>query len=804
MHFLRTAIWKILKILLLVCIISGLCIYFLFFTSAGLNTLLSIGRQIVPGKLVIGKVEGKLNKNFFLYNVHYRYQNIKIDIDSMSVSWDLSQLFQYQINIINLVIDGVKIYLPMRQVNPGEDKSLFINKSLRNIVAGSRFISLQHLKMSNLSVIREKACLVQINKLVLSHLGIDETLLYIHSSAGDIKGKIILHRSPSISWNAQFKVLHLDPSAFNPQWKGDIHLTLSTNGVWLRNRHQMHLKVLGLRGLLHGLPLHGITQLDYDEGTLIIHDTKLSWGDSSIKLSGTLNKTWKLGWQMMIPHLHTLLPSAEGNINGAGTISGLSTMPEIQANIHATHLVINEIEIAHFHGNTHIHFNDMKDLIPLIGINNFPDSTTNTKKLSAAINNFLARSHIRISNTSFYLPAIGVNIHNLSLYGTGSLMHFMRIQGQFMSGEGQAIFNGSFDMSNQSFPINIKLSGNNLQLINLKEYKIKISPQFDISYIRKLLSIKGKIHIPYADISVNNFNNVVTLPAEVIIVNQKQAHFNLPATLMLKIQVTLGDQINVAYKNVYAKIAGKLVILQQPGTSATGIGELHAVSGHYQAYDKLLDIKHGRLIYSGNMITNPGLDIRATKKIKTVGLNNPSTQFNSSTQLQNVYTGYDYVTVGIAVKGTLDNPLISLVSEPAMNQEDILSYLIFGYPRSQITASSSLLLLNTMAANLNSNNKLSLRGITGGLQNKLGLSELGVGTTNYYYTSNNNSPSSSSITTFNIGKQLGEHISIKYSLGLFAPISILNIRYQINRYLTIQSEMSSFDSGADLLYEFEQ
>ena len=61
-----------------------------------------------------------------------------------------------------------------------------------------------------------------------------------------------------------------------------------------------------------------------------------------------------------------------------------------------------------------------------------------------------------------------------------------------------------------------------------------------------------------------------------------------------------------------------------------------------------------------------------------------------------------------------------------------------------------------------------------------------------------------STTSLVIGKQLSNDLSIHYSVGLFYPVSILNLRYQLTKNWAIQSETSTLDNGADVLYSIER
>ncbi len=54
-----------------------------------------------------------------------------------------------------------------------------------------------------------------------------------------------------------------------------------------------------------------------------------------------------------------------------------------------------------------------------------------------------------------------------------------------------------------------------------------------------------------------------------------------------------------------------------------------------------------------------------------------------------------------------------------------------------------------------------------------------------------------------VGKKITPNLYINYSVGLTAPINILQISYLLSSHWTLQSSTSSLANGIDLLYSFE-
>jgi translocation and assembly module TamB len=185
------------------------------------------------------------------------------------------------------------------------------------------------------------------------------------------------------------------------------------------------------------------------------------------------------------------------------------------------------------------------------------------------------------------------------------------------------------------------------------------------------------------------------------------------------------------------------------------------------------------------VLTDPGLQIEATRKVKDV---NPASDIGSMPSLDNGIN--TEVTVGIRILGTLNNPQITLFSIPiGLTQAQILSSL--GGEGSALIGALSALSPGISNA--------------GGLMNKftkmLGSTEINIASVQTFDTATNQMQSTPS---FVVGKKISQKLSLHYSIGIFNPVSVLNVRYQLNKHWAIQSETSTIDNGADILYGFER
>lgn len=523
--------------------------------------------------------------------------------------------------------------------------------------------------------------------------------------------------------------------------------------------------------------IHFVKNITLKQATF--HNVFIKLADSDIAINGNLEKNWNIQWKVHISDLSTFLPGYHDSLSLTGDMTGPLLSPKIFTSYNNLRLLT-------------YYFKELKQ----------PSGTFQT---TLWINGIFTKPEIiaqfKLLNGKVHIPSLGITPHDIYLEGTTTSSRQLHFTGHFISGEGQANLQGSIDLNNPDYPLTLQAKGSQLQAIHLKEYNIIISPDITLEFAKQTLKLNGNILIPYANIAPDNFGSSVELPNDVVFVDSKKS-IELPFTTTLQLTLKLGDKIHLAYHDIEAQLGGQIQLSQLPGTLVNAVGELYTKNGVYTAYGQTLKIRTGRLIYTGGSLMNPGLNISAVKKLKTVNTGGNVSSFSGPTQLKTVYAGTESITVGVEVTGTLDNPVFSLYSSPILSQADILSYLIFGFPQSQANGNQYGAILSALSS-LNPNTP-SVGNLTKNLEQKLGLTEMGMQSVQVF---NPNATTSSnavvSTTSFVIGKKLSDKLSIHYSVGLFYPVSILNLRYELTKHWAIQSETSTLDNGADMLYTIE-
>lgn len=432
--------------------------------------------------------------------------------------------------------------------------------------------------------------------------------------------------------------------------------------------------------------------------------------------------------------------------------------------------------------------------IDLPEVKNVAGTLSGSINLRGTLANPMFSGGLILANGSASIPTLGIRLHQLMLRAQFDTTNQVMLNGQFRLGGGSANLNGRIRFQ-PTLLGDMTIQGNNLQVVNTKEYKVTASPNLKIDYSPRAILLTGNIHIPSADINPTPYINVVTLPDDVVFVGQEKP-FNLQRYLTIQVRLTLGNAIHIRYEDLTTYVNGALAISSIPPNDPTAKGALMLERGTYKAYGKELIIQQGRIIYNGNILTNPNLDIRAVKQIRTIAMAG-----NQTSGLTSAYLGAEEVSVGVTVKGTINNPIVRLYSSPGgMSQGDILSYLLFGYSQSELQGGNKLALLNA-ASLLNLPQSDLTSGVSQGLQNIVGLTEFNLGSTEVYNPETN---TVSNETTVNVGKQIANRLSIHYSVGVFSSLAVLRILYQLTPNFAIQSETSAFESAGDILYSYER
>jgi autotransporter translocation and assembly factor TamB len=403
-------------------------------------------------------------------------------------------------------------------------------------------------------------------------------------------------------------------------------------------------------------------------------------------------------------------------------------------------------------GEVALQINDLNQYITSSDIKSLQGKISGHIKLSGTIERPLFNGSLDLKNTQFSFPSLNITIRDIQFHQTFSQDLIFHVSGHFSSGTGHGNVKGIVDFSKPTLVVNMNLQGNQLLVANLKEYKITASPNLTFLMQGTNATITGNLLLPTLRVSMMEYSNIVTLPSEFRFAGQKPPVYSL-GNVSLGIKLSLGNDVHIDYEKLHADLAGSISVYQKPGGIPSGSGALIVTHGTYQIYDKLFSITNGRLVYVGNLLTNPVLSIEAVQQVTS-----PTKNFLGF----NIGAGASQIKIAVMIRGTLKNPTVSLISTPSMSQDDILSHLLFNQSRSSISGLSALSLLGSASSEMN-------------------LQEPTLG--------DEPNPPSGLLGIFKV--------------GIFNPAQALNFNLPISKYWKIQTETSLTETGVDLLYEFE-
>lgn len=429
-------------------------------------------------------------------------------------------------------------------------------------------------------------------------------------------------------------------------------------------------------------------------------------------------------------------------------------------------------------------------------INNLKGQLLASLMVKGTVSNTQIDSKISLSKTSFSLPKLGIDLNNLQINAQGK-RNTWEATGSVASAGHHLLITGKGNLSSK-FVADLKLEGNDFPLMKTNEYQIHISPNVNLHLTPTTQVLSGTILVPYAEIKPQTFNNSISLPEDVVYKHKEKASSS-PSMGSMDIDIEMGKEVAINVKGLKGHLDGTLHVKQAAQGSINAYGELSVNKGTYKAYGQDLTIQQGELIFTGGPINNPGINLRAAKKIKST-----PTTFSSSSQLldfnsnnQQDVTFGETMTLGVEVTGRLTHPKIQLFSDPAtLSQADILSMLVLGRPANQANKAGGQLLLTAISSMSLGSNTNSLR-LLEQLKQSAGIDFNVQTNTNYNQATNTASDS----TAFVVGKSLSKRLYLSYNIGLSqTDTNILTLRYILNKFFSIQVSNSDTSSAIDILY----
>ena len=371
--------------------------------------------------------------------------------------------------------------------------------------------------------------------------------------------------------------------------------------------------------------------------------------------------------------------------------------------------------------------------------------------------------NVHLQGGTALIPRLGLSIDQITLQGKSDQFEQFNFDLSARSGEGLLSVKGQTLLDKkEGWPTTLKITGNSVEVSRIPEARVLVSPDLQVNIKQRNIDISGNVHIPFARLEPKDITTATRVSDDVVIVGSEQPPEDKWA-ITSKVRVILGDRVKFYGFGFEGRFEGSLLVEETPGQPTRATGDINVPEGRYKAYGQNLEIEQGRLLFTGGPVVNPGLDIRAIRRVNEV-------------------------TAGLRAKGTLNQPQIELFTIPAMGQTDALSYLLLGRPIENASNDEGSMMAKAALA-------LSLSGgdrVARSLADRFGLDEMRV--------ESNNSGDQASLV---IGRYLSPKLYVSYGVGLIDSFNTFNIRYQLSEQWQLKGE-SGENQGADLLYTIER
>ncbi|WP_354692139.1 autotransporter assembly complex protein TamB [Phytobacter sp. RSE-02] len=342
------------------------------------------------------------------------------------------------------------------------------------------------------------------------------------------------------------------------------------------------------------------------------------------------------------------------------------------------------------------------------------------------------------------------------------------LQGVVRTQRGQINLSGDADWSQiNNWRARVAAQGNKVRITVPPMVRLDVSPDLVFEATPTLFTLDGRVDVPWARIVVHDLpESAVGTSSDEVMLNadlkpEKPKSAAIPINSNLIVHV--GNNVRMDAFGLKARLTGDLKVTQdQQGLGLNG--QINIPEGRYHAYGQDLIVRKGELLFSGP-VDQPLLNIEAIR--------NPDATEND-------------VTAGVRITGTADEPKAEIFSDPAMSQQEALSYLLRGQGlesgQSDSAAMTSALVGLGVAQ---SGQVVGKIGETFGVSN-LALDTEGVGDSSQVVVSGYVLPG----------------LQVKYGVGIFDSLATLTLRYRLMPKLYLEA-VSGLDQALDLLYQFE-
>ncbi len=387
---------------------------------------------------------------------------------------------------------------------------------------------------------------------------------------------------------------------------------------------------------------------------------------------------------------------------------------------------------------------------------------------------------IRITRGHVKLPELGLNYAQLDsdIHISPGTIHIKNIslndkENGTLTGTGTITYHHWKPES-----IDLVLKGENFYVPFRNAAFVRAKPDLTLTGPISAPVLKGDIAVTKGDLYMEKL--FANHPAEIEVINapkesngvlelpESSGQLSLIKPLAADITVTVKNDVWLKSKEENIEIAGQINLKKKSGHPFVIIGALNALRGTYLFRNHVFKITYGQLSFMGLEEINPILNIQARTRV-------------------------DNAEIIIHLSGTFSNLKMKLDSDPAMDQVDIVSYLMFGRPADTLSKGESY---RAEDAALSITGQLAAEQIQSILGKSFHLDMVHI-------TTGNGNISQGSVS---VGKYVAPNVFVTYNQGFSStnPDRSVEVNYEFDRSFSIEAQISEEKTSAvDLIWHHD-
>lgn len=345
------------------------------------------------------------------------------------------------------------------------------------------------------------------------------------------------------------------------------------------------------------------------------------------------------------------------------------------------------------------------------------------------------------------------------------------LKGRWMMGNGLGRVSGNLRWPQGLFSGELAIEGDKLAVIQPPLAILDISPDLTLSFSSEQLEVKGTVNVPSGNIKIVQLAEGGVALSEDVVFNDSIAAAqpkSSPYAIVADLNINVGNDLRVDGMGLKGKLQGTLKLQQQAFRPPLLFGDIKVRQGSYKFMGQTLNIRTGEVQFVGPTSV-PNLNIEAIREIKSEDL-----------------------IAGVRVTGTPARPVVTLFSNPAKEQAEILSYIIKGSGFNSTNNEQNNSLMMGAALGLSSQ-------VGGGAINNIGNTATGLieefGFSNVQLDTNDEGRVA-------ISGYIGEKLMVKYGVGVFNPGYEMTVRYYLLSQLYLETVSGTLGQSLDIYYNF--